>query len=219
MTRRLALAIGDPNGIGPEIAIKALAILSPNDRQRITVFGPGNVLAQTATVCGLSHVLNEINHVEVGTLDRAARFGTIEADAGHSAVASATAAIEACKRGVADAVIACPHHETSIRLAGIPFSGYPSLVARVCGARESEVFLMLVGAGFRIVHATLHESVQSALNRLTPQLVKSAALAGIKGCALLGEPAPKVALFGINPHAYEGTLFGEEDASITMPAA
>lgn len=217
--RRLALSTGDPHGIGPEIALKALAALPAASRRRVTVHGPGRVLAQVADLCGLQGVLQETQLVEVGTLNGRAKFGSVEAEAGASAIACATSAIEACRRGEADVVIACPHHETAVHRAGIAFSGYPSLVARVCGVPEDEVFLMLVGAGLRIVHVTLHESVRSALEHLTPQRVQQATQAGLRACAMLGDPHPSVGLFGINPHASEGGLFGPEDAQITVPAA
>lgn len=215
----LALALGDPNGIGPEIALKALHALNAEDRQRITVFGPASVLQRTAAALGLLALLPELHHVEAGALsDSAAVPGRIDPDAGASAVASATAAINACRTGEFGAVIACPHHETAIHQAGIPFSGYPSLLARVCGLPEDEVFLMLVGGGLRIVHVTLHESVRTALDRLTPELVQRAVRAGARTCALLGAENPAIGVFGINPHASEGTLFGPEDVQTVVPA-
>ena len=133
-------------------------------------------------------------------------------------MASATAALQAVRAGEFDAVIACPHHETAIHQAGIAFSGYPSLVARVCGMPQDEVFLLLVGGGLRIVHVTLHESVRTALNRMTPTLVEQAVRAGVRACALLGVNDPSIGVFGINPHASEGSLFGPEDQQIVVPA-
>lgn len=217
--RRLALAAGDPNGIGPEIALKALAALPADARARITLFGPPSVLERTAAQLGLDSLLADQPVVGAGELPAAAaRPGHVDAMAGASAVASASAAIEACRRGEFDAVVACPHHETAIHQAGIAFSGYPSLVARVCGQPEDSVFLMLVGGGLRIVHATLHESVRTALGRLTPALVADAARAGARACALLGVAAPSIGVFGINPHASEGGLFGPEDEAVVEPA-
>lgn len=217
--QRLALALGDPNGIGPEIALKALQTLRAEDRDLITIFGPSAVLERAAAVTGLLALLPQLKHVEVGTLpDSAAQPGWIDPAAGASAIASATAAINACRNGQFDAVIACPHHETAIHQAGISFSGYPSLVARVCGVPEDEVFMLLVGGNLRIVHVTLHESVRAALDRLTPDLVQRAVRAGARACALLGVENPSIGVFGINPHASEGTLFGPEDAQIVLPA-
>jgi 4-hydroxythreonine-4-phosphate dehydrogenase/1,2-dihydroxy-3,5-cyclohexadiene-1,4-dicarboxylate dehydrogenase len=76
-----------------------------------------------------------------------------------------------------------------------------------------------MGGGLRIVHVTLHESVATALARITPELVVAATRAGVRACAMLGVADPKVALFGINPHASEGTLFGPEDEALVVPAA
>jgi len=218
--RRLALATGDPNGIGPEIAIQALATLDAAQRERIVLFGPGEVLQRAAHLCGHAALWPHLAHVEAGTLDMGAAVpGRVDAAAGASTVASATAALQACRAGAFDAVIACPHHETAIHQAGIAFSGYPSLVARVCGVPEDDVFLLLIGGGLRILHVTLHESVRHALDRMSPDLVLKAVSAGVRACQLLGVPRPRIGLFGINPHASEGTLFGREDEAITVPAA
>ena len=217
--RRLALATGDPNGIGPEIALKALAALGQDERLRITLFGPLAVLERAAAVCQLQSLLPQLRHIEAGTLaDGIAQWGQVNAGAGASTVASATAALQACRAGEYDAVIACPHHETAIAQAGISFSGYPSLVARVCGVPEDDVFLLLVGGGLRIVHVTLHESVRTALGRMTPDRVQRAVRAGVRGCAVLGITNPSIGVFGINPHASEGGLFGVEDEQIVVPA-
>ncbi len=116
-------------------------------------------------------------------------------------------------------MVAGPHHETAIAQAGIRFSGYPSLLAHVCGQPEHTVFMMLVGGGLRIVHVTLHESVATALARITPELIVSATECGLRACRAMGLEQPKVALFGINPHASEGSLFGPEDEERVVPAA
>jgi 4-hydroxythreonine-4-phosphate dehydrogenase/1,2-dihydroxy-3,5-cyclohexadiene-1,4-dicarboxylate dehydrogenase len=219
MTRRIALSIGDPNGIGPEIVLKALDALAGEERVRLTVFGPPQVLKRAAAATGLKQAFGAMELRAVGELpDSAAAWGDINAQAGACTVACATAAIEACRRGEFDAVVAGPHHETAIAQAGIPFSGYPSLLARVCGQPEDAVFLMLVGGGLRIVHVTLHESVATALARITSQRVVDATRAGVRACHLLGLQQPRVALFGINPHASEGGLFGAEDGERVVPA-
>lgn len=218
--RRIALSVGDPNGIGPQIVLKALDALRDERRLRITVFGPPEVMSGSAARLGLQAVLQATHLCAAGELPSAAfRPGEVNAAAGASAVASATAAIEACRAGEFDAVVAGPHHETAIAQAGIRFSGYPSLLARVCDQPEGQVFLLLVGGGLRIVHVTLHESVATALARITPALVVAAAQAGVRACRMLGLPQPRVALFGINPHASEGRLFGPEDEELVLPAA
>jgi 1,2-dihydroxy-3,5-cyclohexadiene-1,4-dicarboxylate dehydrogenase len=218
--KTLALALGDPNGIGPEIALKALEHFHGSTEVRLKVYGPAAVLRRTAKQLNLEPLAAQLDVVNAGALaDDQAVPGQVNAAAGASAVASATAALQSCRAGEVDAVVACPHHETAIAQAGIAFSGYPSLVARVCGVPEESVFLMLVGGGLRIVHVTLHESVRTAIGRITPDLVVQATRAGARACALLGLATPKVALFGLNPHASEGGLFGPEDAELVVPAA
>jgi 1,2-dihydroxy-3,5-cyclohexadiene-1,4-dicarboxylate dehydrogenase len=218
--RKIALSVGDPNGIGPEIVLKALAALAGEPELQVTVFGPAAVLQRAAKTCGLEQVLGAMALRPTGELPAAAAVpGQVNAQAGASAVASATAAIRACQDGEFDAVVAGPHHETAIHQAGIAFSGYPSLLARVCNQDEHSVFLLLVGGGLRIVHATLHESVATALARITPALIVAATQAGVRACRTLGLAQPKVALFGINPHASEGRLFGPEDQERVVPAA
>lgn len=218
--KRIALTVGDPNGIGPEIALKAIAELEPSQKAAVTLFGPPAVLERTARQHGLLDLLRKTPVEPTDDLPAcAARPGLVCAEAGGSTVASATAAITACLAGRFDAVVAGPHHETAIARAGVVFSGYPGLVARVTGADEDSVFLMLVGGGLRIVHATLHESVEHALARLTPELVIAATLAGLRACEAIGVANARTALFGINPHASEGGLFGPHDLRCTVPAA
>ena len=217
--RRIAIALGDPNGIGPEIVLKALAELAAHGDFAATVFGPAEVLERTAHGLGLMSLYTRLNVHDIGGLSAAAaQPGLVHAEAGASAIAAAQAAIHSVQRGECDAVVAAPHNETAIHRAGIAFSGYPSLVARVCGQPADSVFLLLVGAGLRIVHVTLHESVASALARITPDLIVSATRSGVRACQWLGTPKPKVGVFGINPHASEGGLFGTEDARNTEPA-
>ena len=129
MTKRIALSVGDPNGIGPEIVLRALAALAGETRLSISVFGPPQVLERAAVVTGLQDLLPSIDMRPAGELPAVAAVpGQVNAAAGSCAVAAASCAIRACQAGSFDAVVAGPHHETAIHQAGIRFSGYPSLV-------------------------------------------------------------------------------------------
>jgi 4-hydroxythreonine-4-phosphate dehydrogenase/1,2-dihydroxy-3,5-cyclohexadiene-1,4-dicarboxylate dehydrogenase len=219
VTARIALPVGDPNGIGPEIALRAAAAYAGRRDVQLTLFGPETVLQQTADRLGLAAVLQTAAVVATEAVAGDGYSpGRVCAEAGAAMIAAASTAITATRRGEFDAVVAGPHHETAVHLAGIPFSGYPSLVARVCGQSEDSVFLLLVGGGLHIVHVTLHESVQHALDRLTPELVVQATQAGVRAMRRLGIAAPRIGLFGINPHAGENGLFGYADERITRPA-
>jgi 1,2-dihydroxy-3,5-cyclohexadiene-1,4-dicarboxylate dehydrogenase len=212
---RIALACGDPNGIGPEIALKAAAAIGA--QCRITLFGPVDVWLSTATQLGLLPLLERVSMHATRALNQH-RPGLIDAQAGLCMLDAATQAIAAGLAGQVDAVVAAPHHEQAVVLAGVPFSGYPGLVAKCAGIAPEDTYLMLDGAGLRIVHATLHESVLSAVGRLTQQRVAGAIRCGVRAIRRMGVPCPRVAVFGLNPHASEGGLWGTEDEAVVRPA-
>jgi 4-hydroxythreonine-4-phosphate dehydrogenase len=226
----IALAIGDPNGIGPEIAVKAAAALAEGDGPRVILVGDPHVIRfygeREAADLPLREVAGQkakggraLYFHGVDALPAASfRPGQVDAAAGRATVAYIGAAIALVRSGTARAIVGCPHNETAVNAAGIAFSGYPGLLARLTGTPEDRVFLMLVGGGLRILHATLHERLQSALARLTPDLIEAAALACLNALAVLGVANPRIGIFGINPHAGEGGLFGDDDERITVPA-
>ncbi|MEY2883375.1 MAG: hypothetical protein RL490_1099 [Pseudomonadota bacterium] len=207
---RIAIALGDPNGIGPEIAIKAA-----HGRSGVLLVGDGFVIEDTAKRLGLATP----QFVDAPALDRAGYApGTLDPRAGKATVAYASAAVKLAQAGQVDAVIGCPHSETAVNRAGIHFRGYPGLVADLTGTPHERAFMMLSAKGLRIVHATLHESVATALARLSPALVIAAAEAILAVAQRLGGKPPTIGVFGINPHAGEDGLFGDEDERITKPA-
>jgi 4-hydroxy-L-threonine phosphate dehydrogenase PdxA len=212
---RIAITLGDPNGIGPEIAIKAAARFADNEKIRPVLVGDGFVIEDTARRLGLAAP----EFVEASALEPAAFApGTLDPRAGKATVAYAAAAVKLAQEGKVDAIIGCPHSETAVNRAGIEFSGYGGLLADLTGTPRDKVFMMLVAKGLRIAHATLHESVSTALDRLTPDLVVSAAEAVVATAQRLGIARPSLGVFGINPHAGEDGLFGDDDERITKPA-
>jgi 4-hydroxy-L-threonine phosphate dehydrogenase PdxA len=226
--KTIALTIGDPNGIGPEIAVKAAASLLGSTDIRVILVGDEHVIRHCGEGCvegvqfhsfAANAPRDAILVHPVGALPAAYfRPGTIEAAAGRATVAYVEAAIGLIRKGVADAIVGCPHNEIAVNAAGIPFSGYPSLIARLTGTPEDKVFMMLVGGGLRILHATLHERIHHALARLTPDLIEEAGLACAATLKQLGIANPRIGIFGINPHAGENGLFGDDDDHITVPA-
>jgi 4-hydroxy-L-threonine phosphate dehydrogenase PdxA len=229
--RTVALAIGDPNGIGPEIAVKAAAALAQGSAPRVILVGDPQVIRYYAKREAPGFSVREFNSAASGgardVIDMLpvvmlplAQFkpGQIAADAGKATVAYVEAAIRLVRSGAADAVVGCPHNETAVNAAGIRFSGYPGLVAQLTGVPEDRVFLLLIGGGLRIIHATLHERLHDALARLTPELIEAAGQACARALKMLGIAAPKIGVFGINPHAGENGLFGDDDEKITRPA-
>jgi len=210
---RIAIALGDPNGIGPEVAIKAA--LAARSNVRPLLVGDAHVIERTAERLKVDTPA----FVDAPSLDEAGFVpGMLDPRAGKATVAYATEAVKLALAGKVDAVIGCPHSETAVNRAGIPFSGYPGLVADVTGTPRDRAFMMLTAKGLKIVHATLHESVSAALARLSPELVVAAAEAIVAATKRLGDPPPSIGVFGINPHAGEDGLFGDDDERITTPA-
>jgi 4-hydroxy-L-threonine phosphate dehydrogenase PdxA len=227
--RTIALTIGDPNGIGPEIAVKAAAGLLGNEAIRVVLVGDEHVVRHYGARCAggvslerfvpgapasealLFHPVDVLSPTNF-------RPGQVDPAAGRATVAYVEAAIDLVRSGMADAIVGCPHNETAVNAAGIRFSGYPGLIARLTGTPEDKVFMMLVGGGLRILHATLHERIHHALARLTPELIEEAGHACASTLKRLGVENPSIGVFGINPHAGENGLFGDDDDRITAPA-
>jgi 4-hydroxy-L-threonine phosphate dehydrogenase PdxA len=224
----IALTIGDPNGIGPEIAVKAAVLCaeaSPDVRPILV--GDEHVIRFYADRFASDRPLREVGtaaekrallYHSAAALDATAfRPGQGCAEGGRATVAYVEAALGLLARGQARSIVACPHSETNVNAAGIRFSGYPSLLARLTKVPEDEVFLMLVGAGLRIVHVTLHERLFDALGRITPVLIERAIRTTIDALHNQGIAHPRLGVFGINPHAGEGGLFGSDDDRIVKP--
>lgn len=231
MTTRRAqvlVTIGDPNGIGPEIAVKAAAGLHDDPALRPVVIGDRHVVEPIVQAMGFGIVTGRTawggqdRTIDLHGVDELAPGdfspGHVHPAAGRATVAYVQAAIGLVGEGAGRAIVACPHSETAVNASGRRFSGYPNLLSELVGTGPDSVFLMLVGGGLRIVHATLHEATMSALARLTPDLIEAAATAADRALRELGTACPRIGLFGINPHAGENGLFGDEDDRIVVPA-
>ena len=221
MLPAVAIAVGDPSGIGPEISIKAA--LDPKARAlcRPILVGDRGVLQAHAQACGLS--LDGLELIERSQLAPGElKIGAIHPAHGRAALDSAKAAVRAALTGKVQAVVAAPHNETAIHQAGIEFDGYPSFVARLCGLQAEDGILMLCfrheEREVRIAHVTLHTSVASALNLITPGRIARTIKEVAGTLRRLGIEKPRIALGGINPHAGEGGLFGDEEKRHVRPA-
>ncbi len=207
---RIGITLGDPNGIGPEIAIKAAARFAD-----ATLIGDSFVIRDTAVRLGV----DVPPFIDSPGLDPAGYApGRLDPRAGKATVAYAEAAVKLAQAGRIDAIVGCPHSETAVNRAGIAFNGYPGLIADLTGTPRDRSFMMLTAQGLRIAHVTLHESVSAALARMTPDLIVHAAEVTLAAARRLGIESPSLGVFGINPHAGEDGLFGDDDERVTKPA-
>jgi len=228
----VAIATGDPAGIGPEISLKAALDPKVRDACRPILVSDARVLDRHAKACGVTLKLRTVDKVAdsdcsgavLNVLDcpqpeaAVLGFGGNSAASGRASIAFAGRAVKAALAGEVDAVVAAPQNETSIALAGIPFDGHPSFVARETATDPDDVYLMLCFGETRIVHATLHRSVRQSIELITPERVTRVITAADRALRRLGVPSPKIAVSGLNPHAGEGGLFGREEIEIIAPA-
>lgn len=213
---RIAIAIGDPAGIGPEIALKAALNRSVREICDPIIVGDREVLARYA------HTLRKTppeNIVDVGAMN--VNFltpGESDASCGRAILEYAGRAIDMASAGEVDAVVACPQTQSSIQSAGIEFDGYPSYVARRTGTGADDVFMMLMSDRLRIAHVTLHLGIRAALDLIDgPRIVRTLKAADT-ALKRIGIAAPRIAVSGVNPHAGEGGLFGDEEIETVAPA-
>ncbi|HET7847546.1 MAG TPA: 4-hydroxythreonine-4-phosphate dehydrogenase PdxA [Pseudolabrys sp.] len=229
---RIAIATGDPAGIGPEIALKAALDPRVAALCRPLLVGDPAVVEMHAKAAGLSPHVNVIAKVAdadwsngaVNLLDARdgtntpVKIGTVDAACGRASLAAARRAIKAALARDVDAVVAAPQTERSIAAAGIRFDGYPSFVARETGTPVNDVYLMICFDDKRIVHATLHVSVREAIALITRESVERVIRVTDASLKKLGIAKPKIFVSGLNPHAGEEGLFGREEIEIIIPA-
>jgi 1,2-dihydroxy-3,5-cyclohexadiene-1,4-dicarboxylate dehydrogenase len=228
----VAIATGDPAGIGPEISLKAALDRTVRDACRPILVSDAGVIERHAKACGLVLDVRTVDKVadadwsgtSLNVFDcpqpdaAALGFGATSATSGRASIAFAGRAIKAALSGEVDAVVAAPQNETSVALAGIPFDGHPSFVARETATDTKDVYLMLCFGETKIVHATLHQSVRQAIELITRERVVRVIEAADRALKRLGVAAPNLAVSGLNPHAGEGGLFGREEIEIIKPA-
>src|SRR3954464_8008197 len=214
---KIAIPVGDPAGIGPEIALKAA--LDPGVRAACDpiLVCDGALLERHANSCGLDS--SQINVLACPQPETASLgFGVVSPVSGRASIAFCAAAVKAAMAGDVDAVVAAPQHETSIAQAGITFDGHPSFVARQTGIDENGVYMMLCFGDTRIAHCTLHRSVREAIAMITRENVARTIRAADTALKRLGIAGAKIAVSGLNPHPGEGGLFGREEIEIIQPA-
>ncbi|MBX9827576.1 MAG: 4-hydroxythreonine-4-phosphate dehydrogenase PdxA [Xanthobacteraceae bacterium] len=213
---KIAIPVGDPAGIGPEISLKA--VLDPAVRAAcdpVIVCDPA-LLERHAKACGLKADVDVLPCLQPETASLG--FGVTSPVAGRASIAFCAAAVQAAMNREVDAVVAAPQNETAIAQAGIKFDGHPSFVARQTGTDESGVYMMLCFGNTRIAHCTLHRSVRDSIALVTIENVARTIRAVAVALKRIGIATPKIAVSGLNPHAGEGGLFGREEIEIIRPA-
>lgn len=226
----LAITMGDPAGIGPEIIVKALQHSAVYEQCRPLVIGDRRMLTQAAQWTGLpAHFeliteppTGEYQAERIALLDRANADpativpGRISAAAGAAAVDYVIQACDLALAGIVDGVVTAPLNKEAMHLAGHNYAGHTELLADRTGAQR--VSMLLTSPKLRVVHVSTHVALAEAIRRVTPARVEEVIDLAHASCVALGIPQPRIAVAGLNPHASEGGLFGHEEAQRVQPA-
>ncbi len=225
----LAITMGDVNGVGPEVLVKALAHADVLAHYRPFVVGSAPVYeqarAQFAPGAPPAVPVDHVPHpwpaagVPVFAAETEAppvRFGTLDAAAGAAAVAWLEAAIALVQAGAADALVTCPINKEGIHRAGYHYQGHTDLIAERCGTTEWR--MCLFAGPLRAVHLTGHLSLREAIDAITTERIVASVRIADAGLRRLGMVRPRIAVAGLNPHAGESGAFGDEEAREVAPA-
>ncbi|MFO8099719.1 MAG: 4-hydroxythreonine-4-phosphate dehydrogenase PdxA [Salinibacter sp.] len=228
---RIAITLGDPNGIGPEVVLKSLHDPGLMPSMTPVLIGSAHVMRVHADMLGFSdldiHVVDEVPDDvppgDVALLDVAEEpeppvtFGTTSADGGRLAMRAVERAVDACLAGTVDGMVTAPISKEAVRKAGYDVPGHTEFIAERTNAAKPT--MMMVAGGLRVGLVTSHVSLSAV-----PSLVTESAI--LEKIRVLDEALrtdfaiddPKVAVLGLNPHAGEAGAFGQEEESTIAPA-
>lgn len=226
----LGITMGDPAGIGPEIAVKALArtgiyeLCNPliiGDsfllKRELEIHSPGFLISSVDSVkeCSFKHgtvdVL-DLKNVDLSLL----KYGEISPMSGKAAFESVIKAIDLAMKNELDAIVTGPINKKSINEAGYPFSGHTEIFAHYTGTKSFA--MLLVSRNLKIIHVTTHVSLREACEMITNERVYQTIVLLHEALIQLGFRNPKIGVAGLNPHSGENGLFGFEDKNEIEPA-
>jgi 4-hydroxythreonine-4-phosphate dehydrogenase len=223
--RPLVVSMGDPSGIGPEIIARAQAAGELDDA---LVVGDAAVLRRaggrlTAVLSGIEAWPERLP----GSLalwqppglpaDLAALpHGVVDARNGAAAACCIEAAAQAVLQGHARALVTAPIHKAALAAAGVPYPGHTELLQALAGGVP--VRMMLANPELRVVLVTIHQSLRSAIEALDFAAVLDTVRITHRAAAAWGLDRPRIAVAGLNPHAGEDGLFGDEEQRFIGPA-
>jgi 4-phospho-D-threonate 3-dehydrogenase / 4-phospho-D-erythronate 3-dehydrogenase len=226
----LAITMGDPAGIGPEICVKALNLEEIYAVCRPLIVGDAGIIRNAMEFCGLRQTLNAVEGPEQALY----RFGTVDvldlknlplsrlmhkqvtADQGRASFEYVERAIQLALDKRVDGTVTGPINKAAMNAAGFHYAGHTEIYATLTGSKRYA--MMLVDRDFRVVHVSTHVSLREACDAVRKERVLEVIdLAHEAVGKLCGRP-PRLAVAGLNPHCGEGRLFGTEDDEEITPA-
>ncbi len=238
----ILLTCGDPAGIGPEVVALAWHREAPHARSRLRIVSDAAVLDAVlarrtnlppARIIPVSLAdprpsrpgeLLVIEPASAAGDPSVIRDGTITSAGGRAAATAVEHAAAAVLKGSAAALVTGPLHKEALHAAGYDVPGHTELLARLCGLPDAAASMMLWLPAARdrtalgVVHATLHEPLQTAVGRLSIDLITTAGQRLHDSLLTLLDRPPRIAVAALNPHGGEGGLFGDEEQRLVTPA-
>jgi len=223
----IAVTMGDPSGIGPEIVAK-MHQRRPDRRDWIVVGDPLVMMHATAALDSSIRIRviadvhdaafgdGAINVLASSRLLEHPPIGKVSAPSGRAAYDAIVAAIQLARCREIDGIVTAPINKEALSAAGVRYPGHTELLAEHCDA--TKVAMMLVNETIRTVLVTIHCSLAEAIRRSDFTAQMDAIRLAHEGARALGISRPRVAVAGLNPHAGEGGLFGDEEIRIIRPA-
>ena len=223
----LAVTMGDPSGIGPEIIVKMYQ-RRPDQRNWIVVGDPlvmehaadtletGIRVRRSSALNDTRYAENSLNVLASSHLPNLPPLGQVSAVSGRAAYDAITSAIRLAREGRIGGIVTAPIHKEALSAAGLKYPGHTEILTDHGGA--AKVAMMLANDEIRTVLVTIHCSLAEAIRRGDFAAQMDAIRLADAGAKALGIAWPRVAVAGLNPHAGEGGLFGDEEIRIIQPA-
>jgi len=234
---RIGITMGDAAGIGPEVVVRALAGSRVPRAARVVLYGPPAVFRAAARHVGVGLDLTLIDDVEAALVARrgvrcinptrlkrgGAGTGRVEATLARAAMQCVSAAVRDALAGKLDALVTAPINKVGLRRAGYAASGHTDFIAAEVGAahggRTPDVAMLFVGGGLRVALVTIHEPLSRAIKLVTARRVLRAIYLLAESLERdFGVASPRIGVCGLNPHAGEQGLMGNEEARRIVPA-
>ncbi len=225
----VAVTMGDPAGVGPEIISKTFADPDFHHRNRALVVGDAGMLRRAAQLLDSPLKVNEIPEPEsavfetgtvdvlqVGGLPEDLPFGELDARAGDAAFRYVERAARLASAGRVAAIATAPLNKEAMHLAGHRYPGHTEILADLTDT--DDYAMMLVTDELKVIHVSTHVSLKEAIERAQPERELAVIRLAHQSLRKLGVESPRVAVAGLNPHAGENGLFGKEDLERIGPA-
>ena len=227
--KKIAITMGDPAGIGPEVILRAFSQSSEvRDFCIPVVIGDRVVMEEAVRLTGLSVRLNILRTPEEvkaapGTIDMIdlALLNLFEkkmptAEGGRASAAYIRKAVELAVNKQVDAIVTAPISKEALKMAGLNWPGHTEMIAELTGTKDYA--MMLAGGPLRVILVTIHTSLRNVPGLVTKENVLKTIRLAKKACSMLGISYPRIAVAGLNPHAGEAGIFGDEETREIVPA-